>query len=574
MPRKSRRAILWVVVLIVLATVGVIAVRKFNRPKKPIIKTATVERGAITASVSGNGVLQAWTTMEVKSNVGGQVVELAVDEGDVVRAGQLVAKIDPSDSMANLRQAKADLTSAEAKIAQAQQSRVMTDAQVTANIRAAEESVASARQRVLQAQQQADVQPRLTQAAIDQAESSRDGARAALVQLQTALIPQRLASAQAAYDQAQANTIQAHSHLQRQRALLEKGYVPRSQVETAEQQYATARAQLETATRKVETVKAETEEDVRAAEAKVKQADASLATATANRAQDALKRQELSASRAALKQAEANLASTRAGTYQRTMKDEEVIQANAQAERSRAAMENAETQVGYTTILAPNAGVVVKKYVEPGSIVVAGRSSFSGTGAGVALVEIADITRMQVTVNVDETDIGQIAIGQRVDIDVDAYPEDAFHGTVTKIAPKAIVEQNVTSVPVTVEIVRPDRRLKPGMNATCDFIISRKRDVLLVPTAALEETKRGMTVKVLKGETPVTRTVQVGLESDEQTEILEGVREGEQVVTAVIDPMPKGVGAAGGQNGQDNSRAMRRTMRGGMRGGGPPRGMH
>ena len=80
---------------------------------------------------------------------------------------------------------------------------------------------------------------------------------------------------------------------------------------------------------------------------------------------------------------------------------------------------------------------------------------------------------MQVEVNVDEADIGQIRQGQPVRISVDAYPDERFRGRVTKIAPQAVAEQNVTTIPVTVEVSVREDRLKPGMNATCDFIVER-----------------------------------------------------------------------------------------------------
>jgi len=574
--------LIWGIVIVALLVGGGLVMRARTGKQEPIIKTEAVTRGDIIASVSGNGTLQPWTTIEVKSNVGGQVVELAVDEGDDVKTGQLIARIDPSDSEINLQQAEADLTGAESRIGQAKQGKALASLQSTASIRSAQGGAESARQRLLQAEQQAKVQPMLTRASIEQAESALDAARATLEQTRKALVSQKIAAAQASYDQAKAGFVQAQSNLTRQRALLAKGFVAASQVESAEQQYATTNAQLDNAQNKLDTVKMETAEDIRAAEARVKQAEASLETARANRVQDDVKQQDVAVARAALRQAEANLSSAKAGAYQTTMKQEDLVQARAQAQRSHAAVKNAQTQLGYTTILSPGNGVVVKKYVEPGSIVTAGRSSLGGSGAGVTIVDIADVTRMQVIVNVDETDIAQIRVGQRVKIEVDAYPDERFMGRVTKIAPNAIVDQNVTSVPVTVELRQADRRLKTGMNATCDFVVNEKRNVLLVPTQALKETDAGMTVSILKRgkkQEQVTRKVTVGIEGNDNTEITSGLREGEMVVTSVIMPQAKAKDGLGAQNNQGKSgqpgasRSMRgatRGARGGGPGGGPP----
>lgn len=596
---SKRRYLGWLITAVVLIVATGLFLRFRPRPAQPTIRTAKVTRGTVTASVSGNGVLQAATTVEVKSNVGGTIIQLAVDEGDHVKAGQLIARIDPADSLSNLQQVQADLTSAQAKISQAEQNKELTTRQTAANIRASEQAVETARQRLLQAESQAGVQstltdasiqqaeqaveaarvrlaqataqaelqPRLTETSIAQARSTLAAAKSAFAQTKNALIPQKLAAAQSAYDQAKANYGYAVKDAARQRELLAKGYVPRSLVDAADQRLDVAKAQLDNADNKLATVKSETQDDLQAAQAKVeqaeatlqtaeanrtldglktqdvaaaraalKQAEATLKTAQANRAQDGLKAQDVSVARAALKQAQANLASVKAGALQERIRRGDIVQAQAQTQRSRAAVQNAQTQLQYTTVVAPSNGVVVKKYVEPGSIVTAGRSSFSGSGSGVTIVDLADITHMVVLVNVDETDIAQIAVGQSVDITVDAYSSQLFSGTVTKIAPEAVSVQNVTSVPVTVAVDLPDARLKPNMNATCDFVTQRKTDVLLVPNEAVKETDAGTTVTVMAQGKQEVRPVKVGIVGNDKTEIISGLKEGDEVITAIIQP--------------------------------------
>lgn len=143
---------------------------------------------------------------------------------------------------------------------------------------------------------------------------------------------------------------------------------------------------------------------------------------------------------------------------------------------------------------------------------------------------------MFVLASVDETDIAQVEVGQQVDITLDAYPDELFEGVVVKIDPQTVVEQNVTTIPVTVEIENPDARLKPGMNATCNFIVDRKDNVLVVPTEAVKDEDGRFTVTVIKNGKQTERRVEVGLEGDQYTEILSGLKEGEEVVTSVIEP--------------------------------------
>jgi multidrug efflux pump subunit AcrA (membrane-fusion protein) len=140
-------------------------------------------------------------------------------------------------------------------------------------------------------------------------------------------------------------------------------------------------------------------------------------------------------------------------------------------------------------------------------------------------------------------------MGQMVDITLDAYPDEVFEGRVTKIDPQTVIAQNVTTIPVTIEIENPDARLKPGMNATCDFIIERKDDVLVAPTEAVKDQDGRYIVTVMKKGQQVERRVEVGLAGDQYTEIVSGLREGDVVVTAVIEPQPEGTSGDRGRGG-------------------------
>ncbi|HEY3378577.1 MAG TPA: efflux RND transporter periplasmic adaptor subunit [Armatimonadota bacterium] len=547
--RRLFGTIILAIVVLGAGTFGYLHFRN-NKADAPTIKTAQVTRGDVTASVSATGVLQPLTTVEVKSNVGGTIVQLAVDEGDVVRKGQLIAKIDPADSLTALSQARADMAGAQAKVSQAKQSEILQRIQNDANVRSAEQAVEAASQRLIQASKSAQVQPSLTTAAVKQAQSGLAAAQATLNQTKSALVSQKLASAKANYDQARANYAQAEKNIARQRALLAKGFVPKSDVDSAEQSFGVAQAQLDTAKNKMDTVKDEADQDLLSAQAKVDQAKASLENARANGQLDDLKQQDVAAARATLKQAQASLDSAKGNAYQEQMKREDIIQSRASLAHTAASLKNAETQVGYTTVVAPSDGVVVKKYVENGSIVTAGRSSLGGSGAGVTIVDMADTNHMVALVQVDETDIAQVQVGQDVDITVDAYQNEPFAGKVTKVAPEAVVTQNVTTIPVTVEVTIPDHRLKAGMNATCTFITAHRANVLNVPSEAVKEsdTGNGNTVTVLVNGVQETRDVEVGVVGTDTTEIMGGLKEGDTVVTAVIAAKKAGATPTGGSS--------------------------
>jgi len=622
--RKSKNRGIWIFALIIVVVIaGVAVVRNLQKHEDaPQYKTGKVDRGDVTTTVSATGTLQPLTTVQVKSNVGGSVIFLGVDEGDRVKAGQVIARIDPSDSQTNLEQTQANLVGSRAKVAQSEENLAMQREQTAAQIVSAQQAVetaklrlsqagktavlqvttsatsieqaqqglASAQARLAQAEEQARIQPQLTSTAITQAKSNLTAAKSAYQQTKTVSNPQLIAGAQAAYDQAKANYDYAVKNLERQKQLLAKGFVARSQVDAADQSFQVAKAQLDTAKNKLDPVKDEAQQDLDTAQAKVDQAQAAYDNAVANSAQDSLKRQDVAAARASVKQAEAalkaakanqaqdsmkqddvaaarsalaqaqaSLDTARANAYQVQMRQKDITQALAQVTNSQAAVNNAKTQLSYTTIVAPRDGIVVQKYVDPGSIVTGSKSSAGGSGAGFSLVDIADVSRMFALVNVDETDIAQISMGQEVDVTLDAYPDDLFSGKVTKISPQTVTDQNVTTVPVTVEIESPDLRLKPGMNATCDFITARHKNVLRVPNSGVKDGDNGgATVTVVKGGQQVATPVQVGLSDNDYTEIVNGLKEGDTVVTEVIQPQTNNTstGAPGGGQGGNRRRGM------------------
>jgi len=145
-------------------------------------------------------------------------------------------------------------------------------------------------------------------------------------------------------------------------------------------------------------------------------------------------------------------------------------------------------------------------------------------------------------------------------VSVEAYPDELFTGKVTKIAPQSVTDQNVTTIPVTVEIDMPDARLKPGMNANCDFITGRAENVLRVPSEAVKEDDKGDVVTVMKDGKQVERKVEIGIAGSDYTEIKKGLKPGENVVTAVITLTNADGSMGGGQtrnSGMGGSRGMR-----------------
>lgn len=160
----------------------------------------------------------------------------------------------------------------------------------------------------------------------------------------------------------------------------------------------------------------------------------------------------------------------------------ELATAQAQVVAGQVSVENARIALNDTEIRAPIAGTVIEKRVEGGQVI---SSPTQDVGGGTLLLKMADLAQVQVRVLVDETDIGKIATGLPASVTVSAYPNQPFGGSVLKVEPQAVVEQNVTMFGVLVSIDNRERLLRPGMNAEVTITVARKDDVLTLPVPAL-----------------------------------------------------------------------------------------
>jgi len=153
--------------------------------------------------------------------------------------------------------------------------------------------------------------------------------------------------------------------------------------------------------------------------------------------------------------------------------------AQAQITQARAALNQVQVNLNNTIIKAPIDGVVISRSVDVGQTVAASMQ------APTLFVLAKDLTRMQVSASIDESDIGRIAAGQKVSFRVDAYPADTFTGTVSQVRLNPTTEQNVVSYTTMIDVPNPEMKLKPGMTANVTIQIAGSENVLRVPNSAL-----------------------------------------------------------------------------------------
>ena len=153
--------------------------------------------------------------------------------------------------------------------------------------------------------------------------------------------------------------------------------------------------------------------------------------------------------------------------------------ARAALDLARAQSQKDRTNQGYTIVRSPVSGVVVDRQIDVGQTVAASLSA-------PVLFKIAqDLRQMQIDSNFAEADIGRIKVGQKVTFAVDAFPNNAFVGEVKQVRLNATTVSNVVTYDVVVTVENPDEILIPGMTAYVNVILAEKKNVLLIPNAAL-----------------------------------------------------------------------------------------
>lgn len=217
-------------------------------------------------------------------------------------------------------------------------------------------------------------------------------------------------------------------------------------------------------------------------------------------------------------------------------------QAKEQVATSKETVQKAQTNLGYAVITSPIDGTVIAKSVEEGQTVAASYSTPE-------LFTIAkDLTNMQVVADVDEADIGEVEVGNRVTFTVDAYPDDTFTGTVKQVRLEATTTNNVVTYEVVISVSNEDLKLKPGLTANVTIFTKEQSGILSVPNKALRFTPTketvGKDIKIvdckgknkvwtLNGNTLTAVPVNIGSSDGTHTQIISGVKQGQSIVTEI-----------------------------------------
>jgi HlyD family secretion protein len=206
-------------------------------------------------------------------------------------------------------------------------------------------------------------------------------------------------------------------------------------------------------------------------------------------------------------------------------------QAQGQVSQDRANLKQLEEQLGYTTIESPLDGIVLSRDVEIGDAV----SSILVLGSTATLVmTLGDTSEVYVKGKVDESDIGKVYLGQPARIKVESFKDKTFTGKVTKISPMGVEKDNVTTFEVRVSINNPEGMLKAMMTANAEIILDEHKGVLQIPEGAIiydKDKNASVEVPDPKGKDGKRKVaVNIGISNGAKTELLKGLKEGDQVV--------------------------------------------
>lgn len=375
------------------------------------------------AQVKGN-------LISLSAKVSGRISKLLVDEGDRLKAGQVLIELDPKDFMAALAQAQANLEMARHDLAKAITQLALTKKRVYQGIEMAEVQLREAQENLRLTEEDAALQTERVEKEIIRAQANLKAARTRV-------------------EEARATLENSRKEYERLAELFRQNYVAENSRDAAETAWQVAESRY------------------RLALENEKEALAQLELAEANRRSIELKKQNILLARQVLQKAKINLQLAQEETTQISLQEKQIEVLKAKVKDAEAACQLAELRLIETKVVSPISGVVSKRFVDRGQVVQAGQP----------LLVVNDPTEKWIVANVEETKIRRVRPGAKVKVEVDAFPGREFEGQVDFIGSAALSEFSLLPaenpsgnfikithrLPVRITVQDKDNLLKPGM---------------------------------------------------------------------------------------------------------------
>jgi len=390
---------------------------------------------------------------EVSFKLAGRVAARPASEGELIKAGALVARLDASDLEQEVALRRAEVKAAEAALAE-----------LLAGSRP--EEIAQAEAAVAKAQAKLDeLLAGSRPEEIAAAAAAVQRAQATLDELLAGSRPQEVAAAEALLQRAKVEEEYLKQEFDRETKLHQQKVISTQEWDKADAAHRTASAKRREAEEQLKLVKEGPRKE------QIEKARAALAEANAQH--DLVKagprKEAIAQARAAVAEAQGQLALVKKGP-----RDEAIEQARARLEQAKAALGLAETRLGYATLTSPLTGIVLSENVEPGEYV----------APGTPVVTVGDLANVWLRAYIVETDLGRVKVGQKVRVTTDTYPGKAYEGRISFIASQAeFTPKNVQTEKervklvyrIKVDIPNPAMELKPGMPADAEILLAEAK---------------------------------------------------------------------------------------------------
>jgi len=475
--------------------------------KPQAVEAAAAGPATISGSIIAAGNLDSPFKVQLTTRVSGKINSISVREGDAVTIGQVLVKIDPSSAQSGLSQAEANLAQTQARLAQAKIESAPNTAGVKGQIDQTNAGVRSAQAELVQTQKTVDATNSNLASAVSDAQARVETADA------------NLTTAKATVAKERASRENLKIKADRAKELFDKGYIAQRELEdantaldvqdkqvqiaiasqssaslavqTAKNQFTQAKTQLDIA-------KSKGNADIAAAKARVNQAQSGLTVAKANNALNPAYQENLNALRAAVNAAQAQV-------------------------------QQARTLLGETDLRSSINGVITARNADEGAL--------ASPGTAVLVIQSLDWLFFVATIPVELGD--KVRVGQGATIQIESGAGKSVQGTITSINPSADPQSRQIALRIRVE--NPDRLLRPGMFGKINFQTDAKKVDVAVPKEAITYVGKQATVAVVGEDNKIQmRNVTIGVADEKFTEVKDGVKAGEKVVTLSYDPLKEG----------------------------------
>jgi len=475
--------------------------------RTPNVTTAPVEVRDIVTTISVVGDISAVSEQRIAPRITGRLLELLVDEGDTVKAGQLIARIDGNDIAQQIARAQAQLIETERRVEQATLA-ARPAATNTKEVLAQQKNAQKVADATLrQAERNAELTVGTARSAVADAQARADAADASV------------ATAKAAKTSADANLTNAIARQKRIASLNARGFVSSQELDNANTDVKVREANLAAASSNVDAALS----NLRSAQALLTQSQKQLDLADAKSKTDIdVAKATYDSSLSQVRAADANM--IQAKVAQQNIKALEGTRAAA-----KAALDALIQQQSQLNLVAAADGIVSQRLADPGTMLT----------AGTPIVVIQSSGAIQLDSLVDPDTATKLRIGASVEVSTSDDDKQTTPGTVDVILPAA--DAGSRQLRVRVIVANPPTTLRAGGFARVTFETGRVNNAIVAPREAIKRTKQGTVAAVVDADGNVTvREVTLGAEDAKGIQVLTGLAAGDMVVTMSFAPPKDG----------------------------------